>query len=189
MTKLFVLDTSVLLFDHNAITNFQEHDIAIPITVLEELDRFKIGNETRNFEARSVIRFLDKLAWTKGLNKWIHMGADRGRLKIVMNTDTLEIDAEQVYGEGKNDHKILNVALMLQHKTKRTKVILVSKDINLRIKAKALGLLSEDYKTGKVDLPDHRTEGMNAFQDLDAGIITDLYKKKRIAEDGIFTRC
>ena len=82
MRKLFVLDTSVLLFDHNAINNFEEHDIAIPITVLEELDNFKIGNETRNFEARSVIRFLDKLSGESGLDRWIELGDGRGRLRI-----------------------------------------------------------------------------------------------------------
>ena len=62
MPKIYVLDTSVLLFDHNALSNFQENDVVIPITVLEELDNFKIGNDTKNFEAREVIRYLDKLS-------------------------------------------------------------------------------------------------------------------------------
>ena len=65
--KIYVLDTSVLLFDHNSIKSFEENDVAIPITVLEELDQFKIGNETKNFEAREVIRFLDKLSGANGL--------------------------------------------------------------------------------------------------------------------------
>ena len=59
--KIFVLDTSVILFDHQAVNNFQEHDVAIPITVLEELDQFKKGNDTINFEARQFIRFIDAL--------------------------------------------------------------------------------------------------------------------------------
>ena len=60
--KIFVLDTSVILYDHSAVSNFQEHDVAIPITVLEELDNFKKGNDIKNFEAREFIRFIDKLS-------------------------------------------------------------------------------------------------------------------------------
>ena len=184
MPKLFVLDTSVLLFDSNAINNFEDNDIVIPITVLEELDQFKIGNETKNFEARNVIRFLDKLSEDKGLNNWIELGKGRGRLKIMMNSESLDVDAEDVYGQGKNDHKIINVALSLLNKFPASKVFLVTKDINLRIKAKALGLNSEDYKTGKVENLDI-SEGFPALHDLDANIIRDLYTKKSIKENGI----
>ncbi len=185
MPKLFVLDTSVLLFDHNAISNFEEHDVVIPITVLEELDRFKIGNETKNFEARSVIRFLDKVSGEKGLDKWIKLGDKKGRLKIHMNGHALNVDAEDIYGKDKNDHKIINVALSLKEKMKRHKVVLVTKDINLRIKSKALGLLSEDYKTGKVEDIEVVSEGFPTINDLDANFITDLYQKKKIEENGI----
>jgi len=185
MPKLFVLDTSVLLFDHNAISNFEEHDVVIPITVLEELDRFKIGNETKNFEARSVIRFLDKVSTEKGLDDWIPLGDHKGRLKIHMNGHALKVDAEDVYGKDKNDHKIINVALSLKEKMKKHKVVLVTKDINLRIKSKALGLMSEDYKTGKVEDIEVVSEGFPTINDLDAEIITNLYQKKKIDENGI----
>ena len=185
MPKLYVLDTSVLLFDHNSITNFEDNDIVIPITVLEELDNFKIGNETKNFEARSVVRFLDKLSEDQGLNKWIKLGDGKGRLKIMMDTSTNGTDAEEIYGVGKNDHKILNVALALQQKQKKTKVVLVTKDINLRIKSKALGLRSEDYKTGKVEDISHVSESFPSLHNLDAEIIKNLYKEKAIEENGI----
>ena len=189
MPKLFVLDTSVLLFDHNAINCFEDNDIAIPITVLEELDNFKIGNETRNFEARHVIRFLDKLSENKGLNEWISLGKRKGRLKIVMHVDNLKVDAENVYGEGKNDHKIINVALALKAEKKKRKVILVTKDINLRIKAKAIGLNAEDYKTGKVaDVSDLSDTFSSSVYDLDAELIKKLYAEKRIEEDGILAK-
>ena len=152
MLKMFVLDTSVLLFDHNSLINFQENDIVIPITVLEELDHFKIGNETKNYEAREVIRFLDKLSEQKSLNEWIKIGDKLGRLKILNECNpSPEHDAEVIFGYGKNDHKILNAALYLKQASKSNKVILVSKDINLRIKAKALTLEAQDYRTGKVD--------------------------------------
>src|SRR5210317_859060 len=138
--KIYVLDTSVLLFDHNSITSFEENNVAIPITVLEELDQFKIGNETKNFEAREVIRFLDKLSGNNGLNKWMKIGKGRGRLKVIMDAQSLQnMDAEEIYGNTKNDHKIINAALALVTEEKNKNIILVTKDINLRIKAKAIG--------------------------------------------------
>ena len=82
MAKIFVLDTSVLLFDHSAMDHFEDNDVVIPITVLEELDNFKIGNETKNYEARSVIRFLDTLSEDGNLNSWKTLGENKGRIKI-----------------------------------------------------------------------------------------------------------
>lgn len=148
--KIFVLDTSVLLYDHNSLNHFQEHDVAIPITVLEEVDRFKKGNDVINFEAREFIRMLDKLSHESLLDEWINLnGAGHGRFKVVMNKKT-EPDANQVFGEKKADHDILNAALALATENPDKKVVMVSKDINLRIKAKALNLNSEDYETGKI---------------------------------------
>lgn len=185
MPKLYVLDTSVLLFDHNSIIHFEDNDIAIPIVVLEELDNFKIGNDTKNFEARNVIRFLDKLSDDTKLNKWIKLGKNKGRLKIVTPSSTLSEDAETIYGRGKNDHKIINCALTLKQNHKKTKVVLVTKDINLRIKAKAIGLPAEDYKTGKVNDLELLSESNPSFNNLDASIISSLYQKNSIQEDGI----
>ncbi|MDQ3073773.1 MAG: PIN domain-containing protein, partial [Bacteroidota bacterium] len=77
--KLYVLDTSVILYDHNAINNFQEHDVAIPITVLEEIDSFKKGNEAINFSAREFVRLIDKLSANQALTDWIPLkGARKG---------------------------------------------------------------------------------------------------------------
>ena len=75
--KIFVLDTSVILYDHNAIMNFEEHDVAIPIPVLEELDEFKKGSDTKNFEAREFIRMLDKKAENKQLTDWISLNGEK----------------------------------------------------------------------------------------------------------------
>lgn len=187
MPKLFVLDTSVLLFDHNAINNFEDNNIVIPITVLEELDNFKIGNETRNFEARAVIRFLDKLSETTSLSNWISLGPKKGKLKIGMETFTEDTDdAINVYGTIKNDHKILNVAINMKKEKPRTKVILVTKDINLRIKAKALGILAEDYLTGKVDHKGQEDiEKDKGSISCEGKLITALYKKKVIPAKNI----
>jgi PhoH-like ATPase len=188
MRKLFVLDTSVLLFDHNSIINFQDNDIAIPIVVLEELDNFKIGNDTKNFEARNVIRFLDRISESRKINQWIPLGEDLGRLKIVMDQNTKNIDAEEIYGAGKNDHKIINTAINLMQSRKNTKVILVSKDINLRLKAKALGLAAEDYETGKVKNIEDISEGYMTISDLSADIIRDIYQKKCVHENGLLQK-
>ncbi|PTT02427.1 ribonuclease [Pedobacter sp. HMWF019] len=149
--KIFVLDTSVILYDHNAFNNFQEHDIAIPIQVLEELDNMKNGNETRNAEARSFIRLMDQASGDKIMNHWIAIkGGKGGRFKVVMDNHPGKVDAEKVFGGSKFDHRILNAALALRQEFPDKKVILVSKDICLRLKAKSLALNAEDYETGKV---------------------------------------
>ena len=105
--KTFVLDTSVLLHDHQSITNFGANNVAIPITVLEELDKFKIGNDTKNFCAREVIRFIDKLSGNGGLQNWISLGSKLGNFCIILENHPRELDAEIVYSPGKNDHKII----------------------------------------------------------------------------------
>src|SRR3954470_13078748 len=107
--KTFVLDTSVILYDHNSINNFDEHDVAIPITVLEELDNFKKGNDTKNFEARELIRFVDTLSVAHKLNDWIQLeGKNKGLIKVLMSTRSNGVDAEKIFDERKADHKILN---------------------------------------------------------------------------------
>ncbi|MCC7453960.1 MAG: PhoH family protein [Crocinitomix sp.] len=182
--KIFVLDTSVLLFDHGSIKNFKTHDVAIPITVLEELDNFKVGNDTKNFQAREIIRLLDKLA-ESGLNDWVSLGKGRGKLKIVMANVVNGRDAEALYGSGKNDHKIINAAITLADANLDKKVVLVTKDINLRLKAKGIGLLSEDYETGKVKDIEKFSEGFPVIEGIDSKRIADIYKKGSIDAAGI----
>lgn len=149
--KIFVLDTSVILYDHNAFNNFQEHDVAIPIQVLEELDNMKNGNETRNAEARSFIRLMDQASGEKLMNQWIPLkGIKQGHFKVVMDHKPALLDAEAIFGPGKFDHRILNAALSLQEEFPQKKVVLVTKDICLRLKAKSLDLHAEDYETGKI---------------------------------------
>src|SRR6187551_3106828 len=144
--KIFVLDTSVIIYEHNSILNFDEHDIGIPITVLEELDNFKKGNDSKNFEAREFTRLIDRLAKGQMLHQWNPInGKGKGDFKVVMDTGgTGVLDANKIFNEDKADHRILNAALHLQKTEKGRKVILISKDINLRLKAKALGLHAED---------------------------------------------
>ena len=103
--KIFVIDTSVILYNHGAILNFEDNDVAIPITVLEEIDQFKKGNDTKNFEAREFARILDKLSQASPLQDWVPLGnAKGGRIRVVMNKPN-GLDATQVFGEDKPDHR------------------------------------------------------------------------------------
>ena len=148
--KIFVLDTSVILYNHNAIHSFEDNDVCIPITVLEELDNFKKGNDTLNFEAREFIRILDKMSETHTLQNWIELDHPNGGMFKVVMDEHREVDAQIIYGENKPDHRILNAALSLTQYYPDRNVILVSKDINLRLKAKALNMHAEDFQTGKI---------------------------------------
>ncbi|OEK06693.1 PhoH family protein [Roseivirga misakiensis] len=185
--KIFVLDTSVILFEHNAIMNFEEHDVGLPITVLEELDQFKKGNDTKNFEAREFTRLLDKLAKDKSLQDWIPLnGKTRGSFKVVMEAGTGDaLDANQVFGEKKNDHRILNAALRLQDENAGRPVILVSKDINLRLKAKSMGLRAEDYETGKIKNVDSIKNGKIETEKVASDVINHLYEDGTLSPDEI----
>jgi len=175
--KIFVLDTSVILYDHDSINNFHEHDVAIPIQVLEELDNFKSGNDTRNFEARSFIRLIDETSKQKLISDWISLKSpDSGKFRVVLNEKPLIVDAENIYGKGKTDHKILNAALSLKEEHPDKKVILVSKDICLRLKAKALDLNAEDYETGKIKNVDELYAGKTELVDFPIEVIEEVKK-------------
>ena len=183
--KIFVLDTSVLLHDHQAITNFKSNHVAIPITVLEELDKFKIGNDTKNFSAREVIRFIDKLSGSGSLQEWISLGKGMGNFRVILENNPREINAEYVYSVGKNDHKIINAALYLKETEVKKEVILVTKDINLRIKAKALGIAAEDYETGTVETDHLELSSAYTIEGVDSEVIRQIFTAGKIDEDGI----
>ncbi|MBK9401188.1 MAG: PhoH family protein [Bacteroidetes bacterium] len=175
--KIFVLDTSAILFDHNAFFNFKEHDVAIPITVLEEIDRFKKGNDVINYEAREFIRSIDRLSASFSLQDWIPLnGPTKGKFKVLMHEKSSTIDADIVFGERKADHRIINAALSVQEENPGRRVVLVSKDINLRLKARSLNLASEDYETGKVkDIKDLYT-GKSIIENTTKKVIDKIYQ-------------
>ena len=183
--KIFVLDTSVILHDHNVLDCFEENDIAIPITVLEELDNFKRGNDTKNYEAREFIRILDRLSNAYTLQDWIPInGEDKRKFKIILENDTNEADAVKNFGN-KNDHHILNAALSLKITAKDSKVILVSKDINLRLKAKALNITAEDFETGKIDRDSTLYTGKQLVENIESEYINKLYKQGNISDTNV----
>jgi PhoH-like ATPase len=183
--KIFVLDTSVILYDFNALQNFQEHDVAIPITVLEELDQFKKGNSVLNLQAREFIRQLDKLSNDNMLHEWIPLdGPARGKFRVVTDENG-PVDAGEVFGARKADHRILNTALGLARQEPERRVILVSKDVNLRLKARALNLAAEDYETVKIKDLDHLPKGKNEVEVADGSAIDRLYQEEWLPVEAV----
>ncbi|MBC8045900.1 MAG: PhoH family protein [Fimbriimonadaceae bacterium] len=193
--KIFILDTSVILHDHNSVNNFEEHDVVIPITVLEELDNFKKGNETINYEAREFIRFLDQKSQQGTLQDWKPINGRSTGNMVVMMYEHNGLNAEEIFGEEKPDHKILNTALVVKKKYPAHTVILVTKDINLRLKAKSLGLFSEDYKNDKIEDPDFLKEPIETIEGVKHETIDEIYEegfisfKKIIKQEPYANQC
>jgi len=184
--KIFVLDTSVILYNHNSIYSFDDNDVAIPITVLEELDNFKKGNDTKNFEAREFIREMDRLSGNFNLTEWLPMGGKLGNFKVVMNGKGKHLDAVRILGEDKGDHRIINSALALVDDHPDCKVILVTKDINLRLKAKSLNLHAEDFETGKIKDVDSLYTGNSVFYGVNVSLIDQIYTEGHCKAADIF---
>ncbi len=175
-SKIFVLDTSVILYNHNSIYSFEENDVAIPISVLEELDNFKKGNDIKNFEAREFIRIMDRLSSNSTLQNWIPIDRpNAGFFKVIMNEQS-ELDATKIFGEDKIDHRILNAAMVMGQEHPEKKVTLVTKDINLRLKAKSLNIPAEDFETGKIKDVEALYTGKTLIENADQSIINSLYE-------------
>lgn len=158
--KIFVLDTSVLLYDSSAIYNFEEHDVAVPITVLEELDQFKKGDHVVNLQAREFIRELDRISESDPLSGWVPLdGESHGSFRVLAEERASQ-DARSLFGSAKNDHRILNATLALTEREPGREVVLVTKDVNLRVKARAFSLRAEDYETVRIDDVEHLYSGL-----------------------------
>ncbi|MFA5781453.1 MAG: PhoH family protein [Bacteroidales bacterium] len=177
--KIFVLDTSVILYNHNSINSFDDNDVAIPITVLEELDNFKKGNDTINFEAREFIRIIDKLSFNNTLQNWVPLEETHGKFKVIMNENgrSGKMDAIKLFGENKPDHRILNAALTLLEENPDKKIILVSKDVNLRLKAKSLNITAEDFQFGKIKNLDQLYTGKTVINNIDPEFVDKIYQE------------
>lgn len=175
--KTFILDTNVILHDSACINNFQEHDIVIPITVLEELDQFKKGNQTLNFHAREFVRSLDILSAGKLLNGGIKIGPDKGRVSIKLEQVVHEDLRLHFPAASKPDHQILNIGYHLAKADPSRRYILVTKDVNLRMKAKSVGLLAEDYTTDHVKNIGRLYTGCRRLEEVDVELIEALHRE------------
>lgn len=175
--KNFVLDTNVILHDFKCLKNFQENDIYLPIVVLEELDKFKKGNEQINFNAREFVRELDSITDDGLFTHGVKLGEGLGRLFVI----TGQVEAPKVrasFPSLKPDHQILAAVEFLAEKDKKIKTILVTKDINLRMKARSIDLLCEDYITDKVTNIDIFEKSNEVFENIDPGLIDRIYSSK-----------
>lgn len=173
--KVFVLDTNVLLHDYRCIYNFQENNVVIPITVLEELDKFKRGNDIINFHAREFTRELDRLSGDKLFNGGIPLGKGLGKLSIETGKPFSEV-VQASFPENTADHRILAIADHVFRNNRDKSVVFISKDINLRMKAKSIGILAQDYENDKVRNIDDIYKSVSTFEALDDKLIMKLYE-------------
>ncbi|MGY2341565.1 PhoH family protein [Pseudomonas sp. SDO5532_S415] len=172
---LYVLDTNVLIHDPNALLNFEEHHVAIPMTVLEELDKLKGGHHSVAAECRQAIRLIDKTlgdASPEDVEQGVPIqrgkSGPKGLLSILMSK---QAEPHLVLPEHLNDNKIINQLIDLHTRDPKKPVVLVTKDINMRLKARACGIAAEDYSTDQlVDdvslLPNGYHEMKGSFWDL-----------------------
>jgi len=176
-TSVFVLDTNVILHDSNCIYKFEKNDLVVPISVLEELDNFKKGNDSLNFHAREFVRIIDSLSGDRMFDKGVTIGPNMGRLRVVMSAP-MHKDLLASFPVQKVDHQILNTAYTL-HKASRTRpVVLVTKDVNLRMKAKAVGLPAQDYRNDHVKNISDLYTGYRIAENLETELINRLYEPK-----------
>ena len=176
--KIFVLDTNVVLHDYQSIYNFQENDIILPIVVLEELDKFKKGNGAVNYNAREFARELDKLTGDKLFNGGVSLGKGLGKLRIILGQRFTDAMAESFF-EDTPDHRILAAAAHMRTTHPERTVVLVTKDINLRLKAKSLGIDAQDYLTDKVVNPDALSRKIQTVDMLTDEQISRIYQNEQ----------
>lgn len=178
--KVFILDTNVILHDSSCIHNFEQNDIIIPITVLEELDNFKKGGQVINYHARRFVRELDRLSTDKIFNGGVELGEGKGRVSILLEK-SVHHDLKTIFPNvEKEDHRILNIAYHVAQERDKRRVTLVSKDVNLRMKARSVGLQAEDYTTDYVRDPAHLYSGCRCEDNVAEEVIDKLYSDEGV---------
>jgi PhoH-like ATPase len=151
MSKIFVLDTNIILHDYKSVKNFQDNDIVIPMAVVEELDKFKKGNDALSFNARAFMREITKLTDRQQFGKrGVPLGRKLGYIKIEPN-HPFAPEFQDLFKDDIQDHRILATAMWVRDNNPDRFVALVTKDINLRLKAKAAGMEVQDYMRDRLD--------------------------------------
>ena len=181
--KIFVLDTNVVLYDYRCIYSFEEHIVVIPITLLEEVDKFKRGNEIINYNAREFSRELDALVEKSQLNQGVPL-ANGGSLLIDTNVKMRD-ELRGIFWEDSPDHRILSLAFNLSEIHSKERVYLVSKDINLRMKAISVGIQAEDYETGKIKDIDELYTGKNIVEGVSSETLDEFYKQGAVPAEKV----
>jgi PhoH-like ATPase len=176
LPKTFVLDTNVILHDAESINMFQENDVVIPLTVIEELDHFKRGNQEINLNAREFARILDSITGSALFNGGLSMGKGRGKLRIAISKGIAPA-IRDVFRDDTPDHRVLSAAYEWQEKLRdKSHVILVTKDVNLRMKAKAIGIVAEDYTTDRVKSIEELYSGKATIENVDDELLIKLFQ-------------
>ena len=173
--KIFIIDTNVILHDSSCLYHFEEHDIIVPITVLEELDSFKKGHQIINYHARQFVRALDELSSDKLFNGGMQIGPENGKVVIRLEKEMHKDLVSSFPNKEKNDHRILNIGYHVSKENKDKAVVLVSKDVNLRMKARSVGLKAEDYTTDHVSEKGKLYSGCRQEVDVPLDVIEQLY--------------
>jgi PhoH-like ATPase len=173
--KTFILDTNVILHDASSIKHFEENDIIIPLTVIEELDHFKRGSQVINLNAREFARTLDSITGAAIFNGGVSLGKGKGKVRVAISRGLNE-EIKEIFKEDTPDHRILSVAHEWNLKNKNGSVILVTKDVNLRMKAKALGILSEDYTTDRVGSIEELYGGKEIIENFDDDLLLQFFQ-------------
>lgn len=172
--KTFVLDTNVVLHDARCMDAFGSGDVAIPITVLEETDRFKRGSEDINAQAREFLRRLDSLTGDLLCTTGAPLGDGMGRVRVVLGGG-LSGKMRETLLQDSPDHRILATALQIAEEQPGRRVVFVSKDVNLRMKAKSFGLVAQDYTRDKVKEPAQLRAGRRLVENMPAETIERFY--------------
>jgi PhoH-like ATPase len=172
--KVFILDTNVLLHDYRCIYNFQENNVIIPIPVLEELDKFKKGNDIINYHAREFTRELDKLSGDNLFNGGVPLGKGLGKLSIETGKPFSGL-MQASFPDNTPDHRILAITEHVYRNNPDRNVVFISKDINLRMKAKSIGIMAQDYETDKVRNIDEIYKSVSTLENLDDRLIMKMY--------------
>ena len=153
MKKNYILDTNVLLHDPNSLLKFDDNNVLLPIEVIEEIDRFKRESTELGQNARAVSRMLDGFRGSGRLSEGVAL-PNGGQLRIVFEKAKTVVNGHTLFGNGSVDNRILMLAFTVKKTQPKAQTVLVSKDINLRIKADALGLLAEDYENDRILIKD-----------------------------------
>jgi PhoH-like ATPase len=181
LDKIFVLDTNVILHDATCIHHFENNEVVIPISVLEELDQFKRGNEQIHFNARDFLRSLDDLS--TGSNNSEFNKRD-GKIRVLVNHDW-HPDVEASFQEDCPDHRIINCAYKLNIDNPDREVILVTKDTNMRLKSRSLGLSAEDYSRDAIEDLRQVYTGSRLVENVGTREIDELYASQGIDVAGL----
>ena len=181
LDKIFVLDTNVILHDATCIHHFENNEVVIPISVLEELDQFKRGNEQIHFNARDFLRSLDDLS-TGSNNSEFNKGD--GKIRVLVNHDW-HPDVEASFQEDCPDHRIINCAYKLNIDNPDREVILVTKDTNMRLKSRSLGLSAEDYSRDAIEDLRQVYTGSRLVENVGTREIDELYASQGIDVAGL----